>query len=88
MRNADTDLGTTTPPGPDQTGSRSRRHQNRPRRSHRLLKVAGAVVAVIAIAAGVLVYNHDSSGVKPLPRMTTTMMSSSAYVLAFMGPRP
>ena len=29
-----------------------------------------------------------SSGVKPLPRITTTMMSSSAYVLAFIGPRP
>jgi mannan endo-1,4-beta-mannosidase len=67
MRNTDTDLGTTTPPGPGQTGSRSQRHQNRPRRSRRLLKVAGAVVAAIVIAAGVVVYNHNSNGVKPLP---------------------
>ena len=68
MRNADTDLGTTTPPGPDQTGSRSRRHQNRPRRrSRRLLKAAGAVIVAAVIAAGVVVYNHSSSQPKTLP---------------------
>jgi mannan endo-1,4-beta-mannosidase len=68
MRRADTPLGPTAEPGPGRTGSRSQRHQNRPRRrTGRLFKVAGAVLAAVAIAAGVVVYNHSSSQPKQLP---------------------
>ena len=68
MRRADSELGTTTQPGPERTGSRSQRHRSRPRRrSRRLLKVAGAVVAAAAIAAGVVVYNHSSGQPRELP---------------------
>ena len=76
MRRADADIGTTTQPGPERTGSRSTRHQTQHgsrsgrrsgRRPRRVLKVAGTVIAAAAIAAGVLVYNHHSSQPKPLP---------------------
>jgi mannan endo-1,4-beta-mannosidase len=73
MRRADGEYGTTVQPGtgqpgPERTGSRSQRHQNRPHRtSRRLFKVIGAVVAAVAIAAGVVIYNHSSSQPKQLP---------------------
>src|ERR1700759_1757700 len=73
MRRADSELGTpvqpgTGQPGRERPGSRSQRHQNRPRRrSRRLLKVTGAVVAAAAIAAGGVVYNHSSGQPRELP---------------------
>src|SRR5579875_262225 len=97
MRRADSEFGTTAQPGigqpgigqpgPGRTGSRSQRHQNRPRRrSRRWLKVAGAVVAAVAIAAGVVVYNHSSSQPKQLPVQLPTAAGGYLGVYAQGSP--